>query len=211
MHITLRSQTNISQMWSTYTGTVFRPVWLWRRVSRWFLSKSDTCDFTRPNPCTMFPWSQVKQTAILRGKGERGSGCLVLSNSVVLKDKRHEQLRLPRASRDLTRSTDRHSQCQLKVDPPRTQHLHHWDPRLSTPSSSTLFICLFFSFFNWSFVIHSMCFIRLLTLHTHCNYFFLAYNFFIRLFYLNKSVHVQMQTKVHRNTSMCIFQYVTTI
>ncbi len=69
----------------------------------------------------------------------------------------------------------------------------------------------FFAFFNWSFVTHSMCFIRLLTLHTHCNYFFLAYNFFIRLFYLNKSVHVQMQTKVHRHTSMCIFQYVTTI
>ncbi len=149
MHITLRSQTNISQMWSTYTGTVFRPVWLWRRVSRWFLSKSDTCDFTRPNPCTMFPWSQVKQTAILRGKGERGSGCLVLSNSVVLKDKRHEQLRLPRAFRDLTRSTDRHSQCQLKVDPPRTQHLHHWDPRLSTPS----FLNAFYMSFSFLFSI----------------------------------------------------------
>lgn len=106
----------------------------------------------------MFPWSQVKQTAILRGKVNEG---LVAWCCPILwcwrtrrKSQRHEQLRLPWASRDVTRSTDRHSQCQLKVDPPRTQHLHHWDPRHWAPSLLNAFymlcICLFL-FFCFSF------------------------------------------------------------
>lgn len=57
---------------------------------RWFLSKSNSWNFYLSKPVRNVSIKSSEANGYPEGKGERGSGCLVLSNSVVLKDRGKE-------------------------------------------------------------------------------------------------------------------------